>query len=57
MFPERWGDVSHPLRGCLVSGKMQAFRHYAATGVELPDLAAPMQDIVAEEEDKDDESK
>ena len=41
----------------VLSRKMHAFRHHAATGEELPDLAPPMQDIVAEEQDKDDESK
>ena len=39
------------------SRKMQAIRHHAATGEKLPDLTAPMQDIVSEEEDKDDEAK
>jgi hypothetical protein len=37
------------------SRKMKAMRHHAATGEELPDLAAPMQEIVEEEDLKDDD--
>lgn len=38
-----------------LSRKLSAMRHHAATGEKLPDLAAPMQQIVEEEESKDDQ--
>ena len=36
-----------------LSRKMRAMRHHASTGEGLPDLAAPMQEIVEEEQEKD----
>ena len=39
------------------SRKMQAMRHHAATGEKLADYDAPMQDIVGEEEKKDEDGE